>query len=130
MEVAAAGSISVPMSSMKGYSFWSWTMILAPEDVTRKGLYSASSMYRTTCNPEPQRQGRKLHQEPEIRFLVKEGSTVYFMLSGLKQNCNSPTRPRHLQPVTSLGGTEYNKQITSAENVAETHLESYITGQQ
>lgn len=38
MEVAAAVSISVPMSSMKGYSFWSWTMILAPVDVTRKGL--------------------------------------------------------------------------------------------
>lgn len=51
MEVAIAVSISVPTSSMKGYSSCRWTITLAPEEDTRKGLYSSSLMYRMTCRP-------------------------------------------------------------------------------
>lgn len=51
MEVAMAGSISVPTSSMKGYSSCRWTITLAPLEDTRKGLYSSSFMYKMTCSP-------------------------------------------------------------------------------
>lgn len=51
MEVAIAVSISVPTSSMKGYSSCRWTITLAPVEDTRKGLYSSSFMYKMTCSP-------------------------------------------------------------------------------
>lgn len=51
MEVAIAVSISVPTSSMKGYSSCRWTITLAPVEATRKGLYSSSFMYKMTCSP-------------------------------------------------------------------------------
>lgn len=55
MEVAIAVSISVPMSSMKGYSSCRCTITLAPVEDTRKGLYSSSLMYKITCSPERRR---------------------------------------------------------------------------
>ena len=51
MEVDIAVSISVPTSSMKGYSFCWWMSTLAPVEDTRKGLYSSSLMYKMTCSP-------------------------------------------------------------------------------
>lgn len=51
MEVAMAVSISVPTSSMKGYSNCRWTITLAPVEDTRKGLYSSSFRYKMTCSP-------------------------------------------------------------------------------
>lgn len=93
-------------------------------------------MYKTTCNPGEQRQGRS-RVTPEARdvsFWSRRETQFNRTLSGLRQSCDSQAELcsanlRHLRQVMSLRGPRYSKQSLYRARLRPTS-KSYITGKQ